>query len=398
MPDRRGPGYWSLVADGEPFRLLFPLGVMIGLFGVLMWPFYIWNLTPLYPGQLHARIMIQGFQTCFVIGFLTTALPRLLDVPKLRIWETLAFAAALCGVTALNAAGRPIAADQVFFATICGLILVLAMRFVLRRDTPPPGFVLVGMGLFCALAGSGLFVLGGVAPNLLPWWGVALGRLLLYQGYLVFPIMGIGAFLLPRFFGMPSRQEFPTTLTLPPGWLPKAAFALACGLTVFAGFVVEAIGEARWGCALRAVGIGVYFFREIPAHRGEYAGGSLALGVRLALFSIPLAYLLMAIWPGQIFALLHLLFISGFSLLTLVVASRVILGHSGQTQKLRASMRPVLIMIGLLTLAMLTRVTADWMPDIRMGHYAYAAVSWAAGVVVWAWAILPGVCRADAEE
>ena len=27
----RPPGYWSLVAAGEPFRLLFPLGAAIGL-------------------------------------------------------------------------------------------------------------------------------------------------------------------------------------------------------------------------------------------------------------------------------------------------------------------------------------------------------------------------------
>lgn len=49
-------GHWQLVAAaGEPFRLLFPIGATIGMFGVMMWPLYAWNLTGVYPGPLHPR-------------------------------------------------------------------------------------------------------------------------------------------------------------------------------------------------------------------------------------------------------------------------------------------------------------------------------------------------------
>jgi uncharacterized protein involved in response to NO len=162
-----------------------------------------------------------------------------------------------------------------------------------------------------------------------------------------------------------------------------------------AGFVMEAMGQARWGNALRAAGIFVYFFREVPVHQAGFGGGSLALGLRLALFSIPLAYVLMAVSPERTSTYLHLLFISGFSLLTLVVASRVILGHSGQTERLRQSIRPVLVMVSLVVLAMLTRVSADFLPDVRMSHYAYAGVCWIVGVAVWACFILPAVRQPD---
>ncbi len=40
---------------------------------------------------------------------------------------------------------------------------------------------------------------------------------------------------------------------------------------------------------------------------------------------------------------------------------------------------------------------ADWMPALRLSHDAYVALAWAAGVVVWAVFILPGVTRADRE-
>jgi hypothetical protein len=37
------------------------------------------------------------------------------------------------------------------------------------------------------------------------------------------------------------------------------------------------------------------------------------------------------------------------------------------------------------------------MPAIRLSHYAYAGLSWIAGVIVWMWSVLPGVTRADEE-
>jgi len=51
----------------------------------------------------------------------------------------------------------------------------------------------------------------------------------------------------------------------------------------------------------------------------------------------------------------------------------------------------------LVTLAMLTRVSADWMPAIRLSHYAYAAVAWAAAVLVGMIFIPPGVRKKDDE-
>lgn len=391
-------GYWQLVAGGEPFRLLFPLGALIGVAGVMMWPLYVWQVTADYPGQWHARVMIEGFVTAFVIGFLGTALPRMLDVPRVTIYETLGFGAAVVAIAVLHMTGHTARGDQLFFTTMATLLGLLGARgFLFRRDVPPPAFVLVAMGLLSGLFGAGVHVVADAAPSVLPLWSLALGRLLLYQGYLVFPIMGVGAFLLPRFFGLPNRQSFPESLSVPPGWLSRAKFALLCGSLVMGGFITEALGGARVGNALRAAGIFLFFLREVPFHHAGSGGGSLARGLRFALVSMPLAYVLMAIWPERSFSLLHLLFIGGFSLLTFIVASRVVLGHSGQSEKFRATLWPALILVALVTLAMLTRVSADWMPAVRLNHYAYAAVAWATGVLVWAVFILPGVARKDEE-
>ena len=95
---------------------------------------------------------------------------------------------------------------------------------------------------------------------------------------------------------------------------------------------------------------------------------------------------------------IHIVFITGFTLLTFTVATRVVLGHSGQSEKFAHPLKSIAIMAGLFILAMATRVSADWMPDVRMTHYAYASLAWVAAVAVWAIAILPGVRRPDSEQ
>lgn len=380
-------GYWGLVAAGEPYRLLFAVGTLLGVFAVALWPAYVWRLIDFYPGLMHARIMIEGFLSCFVVGFLGTAFPRLLDVRRFTLEESLSWTVALLLASAFHLAGKHLWGDYLFTLSILLLLGSLLVRFPKRKDMPPPGFTLVLLGLLCALGGGVTQVVMQLAPDSVSPFFTNFSRLALYQGYLLLPIMGIGAFLIPRFFGMPNRQDFPESRQLPEGWIPRAIFALCCGLLVLASFTLEARGSLRLGYALRAVGILLYFFRELPIHTAKFKQGALALAMRVSLVSIPLGYILMALWPERQAAFIHVVFISGFSLLTFTVASRVILGHSGQSHLFRGRLKSVYALLGLVGLAMVTRVSADWMPDIRMSHLGYAAMVWILGIIVWAVAL-----------
>ncbi|MEI8342755.1 MAG: NnrS family protein [Verrucomicrobiota bacterium] len=378
--------------------MLFPLGALIGIVGVMMWPMFVWNFMKGYPGVAHPRVMVEGFLSCFIIGFLGTALPRLLDVPRMTLGEAFGFAGALLGIAWLHFTGHTGAGDQLFFLTLLMLVAGMVFRVIFRKDTPPPAFVLVALGILSAMSGSAIQIVAQIAPTVISGPVLTVGRLLLFQGYILLPIMGVGAFLLPRFFGMPGRQNFPESLSLPSGWMKGALFALICGITVIVSFVFEALGWLHLGYGLRAGAVILYFYREVPVHQAGFGGGTLALGLRIALVSIPCGYLLMAVWPERAFSFLHIVFITGFSLITLTVATRVVLGHSGQTHLFRASLRSVLFMASFVAVAMLTRVTADWMPALRMSHYAYAALVWIAGVITWAVVILPGVRLASPGE
>jgi len=56
----------------------------------------------------------------------------------------------------------------------------------------------------------------------------------------------------------------------------------------------------------------------------------------------------------------------------MMVATRVVYGHSGQGAKFQKWTKPLVACVALLLLAMATRVTADFMPAIRNSHHVYA--------------------------
>ncbi|MEX2381113.1 MAG: NnrS family protein [Opitutales bacterium] len=385
--------YRELLAAGEPFRLLFPLGVLFGLIGVSLWPAFAWNLFSPYPALIHARLLIECFMGAFVIGFLGTALPRLLDVPRVRGWEASAYAAGLTVVSLLHVAELHLAGDIVFLFTFGGFVTGLIFRARFRKDIPPPGFVLVILGMISALFGVACLILSetgyiGGDPYL-----YHSGRLLLYQGFLLFPTMGVGAFLLPRFFQLPSRQSFPESLSPPPGWWPRAAFAFGCGLLVLFSFALEVSGYSAVGNALRAVAVLLYFWREVPAHKANFNIGSLAMALRIALFAIPLGYLAVALFPNRPVTFLHIVFITGFGLLTLTVASRVIFGHGGQPHRFKAMLPSIVALTALVSLALAARIAADFFPTYIFVLYGLSGLLWVAGVAGWCASILPGIRR-----
>ena len=76
---------------------------------------------------------------------------------------------------------------------LCFFVVLMMRRAKHRKDTPPPGFILVGLAFLC----SGL---GAVLAVLQPWLGeegaywVALQSRLSYQAFVLLPILGIGPF------------------------------------------------------------------------------------------------------------------------------------------------------------------------------------------------------------
>ena len=136
---------------------------------------------------------------------------------------------------------------------------------------------------------------------------------------------------------------------------------------------------------------------EIPVHRFPTPAPTIPQNLRLALILLLLGLLFPVLWPGQRVAGLHVIFIGGFSLVTFTVATRVVLGHSGQGHFFGQPLPFLRGAAGLLILAAVFRVMGDFFPIRRGPILELAAYLWMLAAGIWSWRVLPRVRIADPE-
>ncbi len=379
----------------EPFRIFFPAGVLAGIVGVSLWPLYFAHVLEFYPGLGHARIMAYGLFGGFIFGFLGTAMPRMLSANPVRVVEVIPLVLLHTAMVASFAATKVFVGDVLFLVLLAAFVSCVALRVKERKDTPPPGFVLVGLAFGSVTVGSVLSLALHDRETDVFW--ITLQRLLSYQGFVLLPILGIGPFLLPRFFGIQSQHDFPEALVPVAGWLKKAIIALISGGLIIRSFVVEAMGWPRMAHAMRFGTTLVYLFVEMPFHRAPRATNALGASIRIAFLGIVAGFLAVSLFPAYRVSLLHLTLIGGFAVLTFVVATRVVFGHSGNMDRLKGRNAWLLVAVALMLFGMATRISGDFWPKVLASHYIYGALLWIAGLLLWAVYVLPKVLVVEKE-
>lgn len=363
----------------EPYRVFFVLGALWSVVGVVLWPLFYQGLLAGHPLMSHARLMIEGFGGAFVVGFLGTAGPRMASAPKLAPLE-------LCGLVGLHTAasaahllGRHAAGDLLFvvlLASLLGCLIARILRF--RKEPPPPQLLLALAGLVCGAVGAGLLARAASLPDLRAY---RLATLLLYQGLLLPPVLGIGSFVFPRILGGGFGEAETETEMRRKRRRTVAAIILLTG-----SFLLEAYVSAVAGGLLR-VGVCVaYLLLEVPWGRRP-GQGTLAFGLRASLVAgglgIALAAFVNPANSPQRISVDHLLYIGGFGLLILVVGSRVLFGHSGQLEGFSKRTWTARFLVGLGLLAAATRAVPAIAPQVAVSHHQYAALTWAALAILW---------------
>ncbi|HMJ89781.1 MAG TPA: NnrS family protein [Candidatus Acidoferrum sp.] len=383
-------------AAREPFRFFFPQAVLAGILGVMLWPLHFWGVSEFYPNLAHVRVMANGFFGGFIIGFLGTAMPRMLSAKPFTLAETLILLLLHAAMTIAYAVNKTFYGDVVLLLLLVRFVICLARRFGTRKDTPPPGFVLVLLSFICVTAGAILSIAQNDRDFDSQW--IALQRLLSSQGFVLLPVLGIGPFILPRFFGMPSAHDFAEMLKPSPAWAKKALFAFGVGILIIGTFFLEAFGWFRLAHALRFLVTLIYLAREFPFGAGPKSSSALGLALRIALITLLAGFLSVAFFPQFRTGLIHLTLVGGFAIITFIVATRVVFGHSGNIEKLKGKNRWLLWIIGLILFAMATRISGDIWPKVMISHYVYGAIIWAVAVIWWAIKVLPKVREHEAEE
>lgn len=379
--------------SGEPFRVFFPLAVIAGMLGVAIWPLHFAGLYPSYPGVPHVRLMTEGFFGGFIFGFLGTALPRVLSARRLSGVELIVFSVLYLSLVGLHVTGQTIAGDIGFLLLLGTFVGRMATRFRSRSDMPPPGFVLILLAFACAATGAVLSVLSSRYELSIFW--INLQRLLLSQGFILLPVLGVGAFLLPRFFGLISQHNFQESISPPAGWIRLALLAAVTGILIISTFVIESMGWHRLAHSSRFLLAGAYLFQMAPIFQSPKTKSTLGTVLKGAMIMILAGFLATAIFPVYRVGLLHVTLVGGLGILTFAVATRVVFGHSGQMAKLQAPNRWLAVAVLLMLLGMATRISGDYWPNVLASHYSYGAVIWIAGALFWASRVLPKVRFSD---
>jgi uncharacterized protein involved in response to NO len=382
------------LAASEPFRIFFPLGLLLGAIGVGLWPLFVWHAINFYPRDAHLRLMIEGLMGSFIIGFLGTAGPRLLDAPPFASLETIGLAALQCLSAVFHLTQNRNLADVTFLVTLILFLGFVGQRVRSRQDLPPPNFVLVLLGFVNAVIGIFLIFAARRVTN-----GAfldQLGSLLLSQGFVLFPILGVGAFFFPKLLG--GAKPKPADLNIASAlWRKRALIAVLTGVAIWISFFLEAVDWPRSAAIVRGSAVLLYFAlqgqlfeKPSPAN-----AGFLAHCFRLGAILLVVALFFPALLPAYRVANMHLAFIGGFTIILFTVSTRVILGHSGSADLFQRRLRFLIAALVLLIVAMLVRVGADFVPPARNSHLAYAALIWLMAAAVWAWALVPKLLISD---
>ena len=304
----------------DPYRIFFPLGIVMGVAGVSIWPLYYWNATDSYSGRAHGLVQTDGFLYCFVAGFLLTAIPRFTgtEAPSRRVQY------ALAAVLVFSAAAFELQAfasgNTAFVAAHFILITLAVRRFRRRQQDPPPTFVLVGAGLIGGALGA--VINAALSWGIIePFWDL-LGKRLLTEGMVMLLALGVGGFLGPRLMGFAELPKF-TNITIHAARRPFQPLFLIAGLAILFSLIAEYGFEIPAMAFLRAAVVTALILGTVRPWRFPAAPTTLARCVWVAYWLIVVAVWLIAFAPRYRVDFLHALFIGGFSLLILAVGTRV---------------------------------------------------------------------------
>lgn len=370
-------------AQLDGYRYFFPAGWLLGIWGALLWILFPHQLVA-YPGLIHPEVMMGGFLLCFVCGFLMTAAPRFTESFGPQPWEH-SVAQGLIALLLVSA----VVPGKVFFYSVdlllfLFLIQYLCRRFLARKTNPPDAFVFIGFGLISGLMGNVILLCAEFAN--VPGDVFNLGRLFFLQAYILSLVMGVGSRLIPALLGwapMPLEGRLP----------PKLKVFVALAVVYFATYILEVFVHPQFANILRAlvysvIGFNFWHLYKLPKRKDRQA-----FWLWVSAWFLVLGQWGVALFPHYRIHLLHVIFISGLALMTLMIATRVCLSHGKHDMDLEKSSKALLFGALLIAFAGLTRLSAGFAPHIYQSHLLYASYTWILGLLVWGGVFLPKILR-----
>ncbi|SRR5579883_1170156 len=379
----------NTIKPRDPYRLFFPLGILLGLAGVIVWPLLYWGVIQGYWGLSHAYLQADGFLFCFIAGFLLTAVPRFTgtSVPEISVQWVLAITV-IAGAILMELQAYEAGQTAFFIAYL--ILASLAIQRLLRREGALPAtFSLVGLGIITGLiasaisAASAFGLLGG-------GWPLA-GKRMLTEGMTLMLVLGVGGFLGPRLLGLDRPPIVQIEGTEPSKRLmdraPSYVYLIAA-LIIFISLLQQYVAGIEWMSFVRALIASIILGVTVEPWKFPKVRTTLSWCVWTSNLLLFVSLWMIALFPKYSVDFLHIMFIGSFTLLILAVGMRVSLSHGGHGLSTEKKNWPLRIALIAGCIAMLARVGAPFSPQSYAAHLMYAALLWLIGLGIWGWRLI----------
>ena len=370
----------------EPYLLFFPLGALLAWAGVLPWLLFSLGATGLYRpmfdaigyrAAFHPVAQVEGFLTCFAVGFLFTFIPRRTGTAPPEWWEMAPALAAPVVSVVCAWFERWLEAQISWIALLAILVGFVVRRTRQGRQRIPPTFVWAAAGLSMGAAGAVLAGIGATLDNP-AFWLHLVGRGLLLQGLFTGLVLGIGGLLVPAI----TRGVDPTAERPPRRWAYALHALLAAAFA--ATFFLEHLVSVQAAYAVRAAIALAVVIGSLEALQPPTLPGFHRRVARWSVWMLPAGYLWVAVAPEYRRAGLHLVFLGCFTALVLAVSTQVGLSHGERPEPLRGRPWQLVASCALLVAALLARVLLEVDPLHFHFWLGTSAAAFLTATVPWA--------------
>ncbi|MDP7038776.1 MAG: NnrS family protein [Myxococcota bacterium] len=364
----------------DAYRFFFPLGIVLVWVGLGHWVAHALGFVEHYRSIFHSMVQIQGFMLAFAIGFIFTALPRRTASPQptgVEMLIGLIMPPAIC----VAAWYEQWPLSQIFWWIVGATLLrFCALRIfgALSKRRPPNSFVWLPMGFACGLAGSVMTAIAGIIGKEI-WWLHEVGRNIVLQGLFLSFVIGLGGLVIP----LMTRGE-----RAPDGHQSKrdkieCAFHYVMCLVLVATFFLENLYSLRAGLFLRGLICLCMLLYNAQIWRLPSKPGLHRYLIWLSAWLTPLGLIMAGLFPEYRKGMLHLTFITGFSLFAFAVSIQVVFGHGGRLKDLVRIGRLAMVMAFCLAAAMLMRLLVDLEPANFFFWLGAGSALFLLGTLIW---------------
>lgn len=330
----------------EPYSIFFSMGLLSSLFGVLLWLGFQTRFISFFPRQAHGNLMFFSFIWSYVAGFLMTAIPKMTRTESPKTIELFFAIFMVILQWVFNLRNETLLSIYLYVIQILFLLFFLLRRIRHRQQIPFEGFIFIPFAFLSAFVGAWIFI-SSQNQNFQHFY------LFSGQAFILNLICGLGSRLIPVITRVPASIP-PDVNTVKTKYLEF--FILAALLN--SSFYLEFLINPQLGNFLKAFTLVIIAIKHFKLLKLPTTRSFLGWGIRGSVSLMILGYVGLGMTTKIPLPILHLVYIGGFALITLMISMRVTLAHGPKDMTPELNSKAIVMTFIFFILAAFSRVLA----------------------------------------